>query len=96
MSKTTTNSNTLAGESPPLTKGAISMSPIHRSHVIEYILSKYVDELGRAGSLYAAEPRQDVLADFLTDLRHYCEKHTLDFDHAIQNSAMHWTAESVK
>lgn len=95
MSKTTTNSNTLAGESPPHTMGAISMSPMHRSHVIEYILIEYVDELSRAGSLYAAEPRQDVIADLLTDLRHYCDKHALDSDSSVRSSALHWTAESI-
>jgi hypothetical protein len=71
------------------------MSPMHRSHVIEYILSEYVDELSRSGSLYAAEPRQDVITDLLTDLRHYCDKHALDFDSSVRNSALHWTAESI-
>lgn len=72
------------------------MDPIHRSHIIEYVLGKYVDEKSRVCKPYAAEPKQDVLTDFLTDLRHHCDEHTIDFDYSLRCSAMHWTEESIK
>lgn len=70
------------------------MNPMQRSHVIQHVLNEYVDELGRADDRYPVEPEQDVLTDLLTDLRHYCEQHGLDFDYSVESSTMHWTAES--
>jgi len=69
---------------------------MQRANVIQYVLSEYIDGVGRNDSPYPAEPRQDVLTDLLTDLRHYCEQHGLDFDYSVESSEMHWTAESVE
>jgi len=71
------------------------MNPILRSQIIEHVLSEYVAEHCGADCLNAAEPEQEVLTDLLTDLRHHCDRHKLDFDYAVWISAMHWSAESI-
>ena len=37
-----------------------------------------IDEQSRFGHRYTAEPKQDVLTDLLTDIRHYCDGCGLD------------------
>ena len=66
------------------------------NHVIDYLLSEYIDEVGRNGTLYQNEPRQDVLTDLLTDIRHYCDANQIDFELSIQRSELHKSAESPK
>lgn len=39
------------------------------------------------------EPMQDILTDLFSDMRHFCEKYTLDFDSASRISEEHFTAE---
>jgi hypothetical protein len=42
----------------------------------------------------AADPdRDDVLTDLLTDLRHYCQQHHMDWDGALEIVAMHFKDE---
>jgi hypothetical protein len=35
----------------------------------------------------------EALVDLLTDLRHWCDTHRVDFDRALDSSHMHWSGE---
>lgn len=40
------------------------------------------------------DPHETLLVDLLTDLRHLCDDLGLNFDHAIDSSAMHHAEET--
>jgi hypothetical protein len=39
------------------------------------------------------ESLSEALVDLLTDLRHWCDTHRVDFDRALDSSHMHWSGE---
>ncbi len=64
------------------------------NQIVDFLFNEYIDECGRDGMSYENEPRQDVLTDLLTDIRHYCDTAQLDFELAVQRSSSHKVAES--
>ena len=72
------------------------MATRNAHQTINCVLNTYIGELNRESTRYQYEPRQDVLTDLMTDLRHYCAANQLDFELAIQRSAAHEAAESEK
>lgn len=43
----------------------------------------------------SSEPREDVLTDLLTDLRHYCDDRKLDFNNVLDLSYVHYLEEKA-
>ena len=72
------------------------MTTRNSHQIIDCVFNTYIGELNRESTRYQDEPRQDVLTDLMTDLRHYCAANQLDFELAIQRSAAHEAAESEK
>ncbi len=47
--------------------------------------------LGESGPI-----TEDEVTDILTDLRHYCQRESIDFEEAITMSAIHFEAEILE
>ena len=63
-------------------------------NIVDDLFSEYRNEKSQLGDRYAEEPLQDVLGDLLTDIRHYCHRHQLDFEKAVELSEFNFEAEN--
>ena len=71
------------------------MLAMNKDQMIENVIQQYTEQQCHFGSAYADEPKQDILTDFLTDLRHYCKLRGLDFEYSSRLSEMHQEAEAT-
>jgi hypothetical protein len=60
--------------------------------------AKAIEEITSHTERYFAPPQGDdgAVSDLLTDLRHYCQKHKIDFDSCLRMSESHYEAEKLK
>ena len=47
-----------------------------------HLLEKTIDKYGTAGDTCT----ESAIRDLLTDLRHYCDQHEIDFDYSLEGS----------
>ena len=47
-----------------------------------HVLEKTIDKYGTAGDTCT----ESAIRDLLTDLRHYCDQHEIDFDYSLEGS----------
>jgi hypothetical protein len=55
--------------------------PTYKSNTM-HLLETTIDKYGMAGETST----ESAIRDLLTDLRHYCDQHEIDFDYSLEGS----------